>query len=72
MYSTEEEIRLGNRYSFQIEKQLKLINDPFINEYVNEQAINYEVKQSKEFLVLNLKHEKMNSLKLIKKLLKIL
>ena len=36
MYSTDEEIRLGNRYSFQIEKQLKLINDPFINEYINE------------------------------------
>ena len=36
MYSIDEEIRLGNRYSFQIEKQLKLINDPFINEYIND------------------------------------
>ena len=36
MYSTDEEIQLGNRYSFQIENQLKFIKDPFINEYVNE------------------------------------
>jgi len=56
--------------SFWEQKIKTLLNK--INEYVNEQAINYEVKQSKESLVLNLKHEKMNSLKLIKKLLKIL
>ena len=35
MYSTSEEINLGNRYAFQIEKQLQLIYDPFINDYIN-------------------------------------
>ena len=36
MYSTNEEITLGRQYSFQIEKQLQIINDPFINEYIND------------------------------------
>ena len=36
MYSTNEEITLGRQYSFQIEKQLQLINDPIINEYIND------------------------------------
>ena len=35
MYSTREEITLGNRYSYQIEQQLQLIYDPFINDYIN-------------------------------------
>lgn len=36
MYSTSEEIALGNRYSFQIEKQLQLIYDPLVNDYIND------------------------------------
>jgi predicted Zn-dependent protease len=35
MYSTDEEIKLGRGYSFQIEKQLQLIYDPLINNYIN-------------------------------------
>jgi predicted Zn-dependent protease len=34
-YSTESEIKMGKSYAMQLEKSVKFINDPVINEYVN-------------------------------------
>ena len=39
-YSTETEIRMGKSYSMQLEKSVKFINDPVVNEYVNRIAQN--------------------------------
>ena len=39
-YSTETEIRMGKSYAMQLEKSVKFINDPTINEYVNRIAQN--------------------------------
>jgi len=35
IYSIEKEIAMGKQFSMQIERGVKLINDPIINEYVN-------------------------------------
>ena len=34
-YSTESEIKMGKSYAMQLEKSVKFINDPVVNEYVN-------------------------------------
>jgi beta-barrel assembly-enhancing protease len=34
-YSTESEIKMGKSYAAQLEKSVKFVNDPVINEYVN-------------------------------------
>jgi predicted Zn-dependent protease len=39
-YSTETEIRMGKSYAMQLEKSVKFINDPLVNEYVNRIAQN--------------------------------
>jgi beta-barrel assembly-enhancing protease len=39
-YSTETEIRMGKSYAMQLEKSVKFVNDPLINEYVNRIAQN--------------------------------
>jgi beta-barrel assembly-enhancing protease len=39
-YSTETEIRMGKSYAMQLEKSVKFINDPVVNEYVNRIAQN--------------------------------
>jgi predicted Zn-dependent protease len=39
-YSTETEIRMGKSYAMQLEKSVKFVNDPVINEYVNRIAQN--------------------------------
>ena len=39
-YSTETEIRMGKSYAMQLEKSVKFINDPVVNEYVNRVAQN--------------------------------
>ena len=39
-YSTETEIRMGKSYAMQLEKSVKFVNDPTINEYVNRIAQN--------------------------------
>jgi beta-barrel assembly-enhancing protease len=39
-YSTETEIRMGKSYAMQLEKSVKFVNDPVVNEYVNRIAQN--------------------------------
>ena len=39
-YSTETEIRMGKSYAMQLEKSVKFVNDPVVNEYVNRVAQN--------------------------------
>ena len=39
-YSTETEIRMGKSYAMQLEKSVKFVNDPLVNEYVNRIAQN--------------------------------
>ena len=39
-YSTETEIRMGKSYAMLLEKSVKFINDPVVNEYVNRIAQN--------------------------------
>jgi beta-barrel assembly-enhancing protease len=39
-YSTETEIRMGKSYAMQLEKSVKFISDPVVNEYVNRIAQN--------------------------------
>jgi beta-barrel assembly-enhancing protease len=39
-YSTETEIRMGKSYAMQLEKSVKFVNDPTVNEYVNRIAQN--------------------------------
>src|SRR5208282_1721410 len=34
-YSLETEIRMGRQYSMQVERSVKLVQDPVVNEYVN-------------------------------------
>jgi predicted Zn-dependent protease len=39
-YSTETEIRMGKSYAMQLEKSVKFVTDPVVNEYVNRVAQN--------------------------------
>jgi beta-barrel assembly-enhancing protease len=39
-YSTETEIRMGKSYAMQLEKSVKFVQDPVVNEYVNRIAQN--------------------------------
>ena len=39
-YSVDSEIRMGRTYAAQVEKSMKFINDPVVNEYVNRIAQN--------------------------------
>jgi predicted Zn-dependent protease len=39
-YSVDSEIRMGRSYAAQVEKSMKFINDPVVNEYVNRIAQN--------------------------------
>jgi beta-barrel assembly-enhancing protease len=39
-YSVESEIRMGRQYAAQVEKSVKFVNDPVVNEYINRIAQN--------------------------------
>ena len=39
-YSVESEIKMGRQYAAQVEKSVKFVNDPVVNEYINRIAQN--------------------------------